>query len=134
MIAKLIIKNPISIKAILILASLLFTSTNSVIADNSPDSPNATEHAIQQQIQSANDCEALAKAAELTSVDAEDVFSKCIARRAIAIAMLVKYGVSESGQINEFDKIQAYAYLLESSNPLVQREAEKFSTAAGRPR
>ena len=125
MIANLIIKNPISIKAILLLVSLFFASTNTAIANDS------TGQAIQQQVESANDCEVLAKAAEITSVDAEDVFSKCIARRAITIAMLVKYGVGQTGQINAFDKIQAYSYLLESSNPMVQSEAEKFSTAAG---
>ena len=82
-------------------------------------------------MESANDCEKLARAAQSTSLDAEDVFSKCIDRRAIAIAMLVKYGIGQSGEINAFEKIQAYSYLLESPNPLIQKEAEKFSTAAG---
>ena len=122
---KLIIKNPIKTKAILILASLLFTSVNATSA-NPP-----LDLAIQKQIESANDCEKLAQAAELTSLDAEDVFSQCVSRRAISIAMLLKYGIGQSGKINAFEKIEAYSYLIESPNPLVQREAEKFSTAAG---
>lgn len=125
--AKLILKinYPIKTNVTLLVAALFLTSLSSSFA-SSP-----TEQAINDQVESANDCEKLARAAQSTSLDAEDVFSKCIDRRAIAIAMLVKYGIGQSGEINAFEKIQAYSYLLESPNPLIQKEAEKFSTAAG---
>ena len=122
---KLKTKNPIKTKAILLLATLFFTSANASSLNS------ATELAIQEQIKSANDCEKLAQAAEQTSLDAQDVFSTCVSRRAISIAMLLKYGIGQQGKINAYEKIEAYSYLIESPNPRVQREAEKYSTAAG---
>ncbi|MGI1668899.1 MAG: hypothetical protein K6L74_01105 [Neptuniibacter sp.] len=87
--------------------------------------------AIEQQVDSANDCQELAYGVELKNFDADRLFSECVERRAIRIAILKKYGPEKLGKIDVIDKLEAYSYLAESRNDLVQKEASLYMTAAG---
>lgn len=87
--------------------------------------------AIQAQIDAASDCETIAYDIPVKNYDPEQIFASCVETRAIIIAMLKKYGVGNKGEINDFEKIQGYSYLTASSNELVQKEAQRYQTAAG---
>jgi hypothetical protein len=113
------------IKAFLV-ASLLLVSLFSLAEDDSE-----LLKAIQAQVISANDCEVLAYSMTLKNLDSDEVFRDCVERRALLIAMQRKYGPGKYGEIDVFDKIEAYSFLEESSNKRVQHEASSFSTAAG---
>lgn len=90
--------------------------------------------AIQQQVVSANDCQEIAYGVELKNFDADKLFSDCVERRAIRIAIMKKYGTEKIGQIDVIDKLEAYSYLADSPNVMVQEEASRHMTAAGSSR
>ncbi len=92
---------------------------------------NALTKAIDAQVLSANDCVTLAYEMDLKNLEADEVFKDCIERRAILIGMQKRYGPGKYGEIDVFDKIEGYTHLANSNNPLVEKEANSFSTAAG---
>lgn len=90
--------------------------------------------AIEKQVISANDCQELAYGVELKNFDADKLFSDCVERRAIRIAIMKKYGTEKIGRIDIIDKLEAYSYLADSPNQMVQEEASRHMTAAGSSR
>ena len=98
----------------------------SVLADDAQ-----LEKAIQEQVDAAGDCELIAFGIPSEKFDSQEMFSSCVETRAILIAMLKKYGVGRNGEINAFEKTQAYSYLVKSDNQLVRQEAARYETAAG---
>ena len=108
------------------LFTLLFALSSLAHAEESELS-----RAIQEQVDSANDCVALAYDVTLEHMNADEVFKDCVERRAIIIGMQKRYGPGKYGEIDVFDKIEGYSHLAESKNPLVEKEANTFSTAAG---
>ena len=88
--------------------------------------------AIEKQVISANDCQELAYGVELKNHDADRLFSDCVERRAIRIAIMKKYGSEKLGKIDIIDKLEAYSHLAESKNSMVQEEANRHMTAAGK--
>jgi len=87
--------------------------------------------AIQKQVISASNCETIANGLATENLAANDFFEDCVGRRALMIAMQIKHGPGKYGQINVFDKIDAYFYLGASTNVRVQKIANSYSTAAG---
>jgi len=86
---------------------------------------------IQEYVNSANDCEALAYNVTSKTLDADEVFSDCVESRAILIGMHKRYGVGKYGEIDVFDKIEGYSYLTASKNGKVRDIALSYATAAG---
>lgn len=108
------------------LITLLFSLNSLAYAEK-----DELSKAIQEQIDSANDCVKLAYDVTLKHLDADEVFKDCVERRAILIGMQKRYGPGKYGEIDVFDKIEGYSHLTDSKNPLVEKEANSFSTAAG---
>lgn len=110
---------------ILFFATLSLASV-SLYADNA-----RLSQAIQEQIDSASDCEIIAYGVELKHSDADEIFKDCVERRAILIGMQKRYGPGNYGEIDVFDKIEGYSHLVNSGNSLVRKEATSYATAAG---
>ena len=110
----------------LFLLVLLICLSAAVLADDA-----RLKNAIKEQIDAAADCEQIAYGIQTTKYDPDEIFSSCVETRAILIAMLKKYGIGQQGEINAFEKIQAYSYLGKSENSLVRQEAHRVDTAAG---
>lgn len=110
----------------------LLLSTVVVMPAMQLQADSALEQAITEQVQAASDCEDIAYGVPIKGFDPAEIFSSCVETRAILIAMLVKYGVGNKGEINAFEKVEAYNYLTSSQNDLVRQEANRYATAAGR--
>lgn len=115
-------------KIVTTLLGLWFVSVSSTTLAEDPE----VTKAIEQQVISASDCQELAYGVELKSLDADRFFSDCVERRAIRIAIVKKYGPEKLGQIDVIDKLEAYSHLAESKNAMVQEEANRHMTAAGK--
>ncbi|MFK5984364.1 MAG: hypothetical protein QM479_02915 [Pseudomonadota bacterium] len=114
----------LTIKLVFLILFIYLTSTTYA-------QKNGLSGAIKEQLISANDCVTLAYDMTLNQLNADEVFKDCIERRAILIGMQKRYGPGKYGKIDAYDIIEGYSHLTDSDNPLVKKEADRFSTAAG---
>ena len=123
-------KGLMSIKTKFLLINVLFLFFHShAYSKNNHD--EILLKAIQDQVVSASKCETIAYSLSIKNLTTDKFFKDCVGRRALVIAMQIKYGPGKYGSIDIIDKIDAYTYLESSNNALVQEVASSYSTAAG---